>query len=108
MHNPGIARGCWGFPGVVAQAPNPGDSHWSGAVQAGAAQAGDQDMAAPGSQQRWPEALVVLGHQSWGKSSASGAVAPQQTASVLLFWAGSAGWFCPLGTEMAWRHGAPL
>lgn len=25
VHNPGIARGCWEFPGVVEQAPNPGE-----------------------------------------------------------------------------------
>lgn len=27
VQNLGLARGFWGFPGVVASAPNPGDSH---------------------------------------------------------------------------------
>lgn len=56
VQNPGLARGCCGFSGVVALASSPGDSHWSGA-----ARAGDQAVTAPCSQQKKPEALVVLG-----------------------------------------------
>lgn len=62
-------------------------------------------MAAPGSQQGRAEALVVLGGQGWWKGSDS--VAPEEAASLLLLWAGSPGWFCPLGTQNACRHWAP-
>lgn len=48
--------------------------------------------------------MVVLRGQSWEKSS--GSSASEEAASLLLLWAGSPGWFCPVGPQTTWRRWA--